>query len=229
MNNEKYLVDRKFETIFRDALFFTELAHNSLDDHYKEGRYARTAILNLSIIPEVIANCLIEKLNLPKSIFKEIDKFNPLSKIDYFLWSHNGSSTEKGRQEVQLIMELQSIRNSMVHPKAKKTEWVNVNESMREADFGDTKLLKIPFSIDEWKGDDPFIVLRSVMAFLDYLFREKCNFSDQETLHLLLNTSEVSVESNSYYSIDPEWIDYQKRWSLRMSFLGVDCKVEKNI
>ncbi|ELA8174534.1 hypothetical protein WKW81_08635 [Vibrio alginolyticus] len=231
MFNDKYLVDRKFPTIFDDALSFAEMAKNLNEDEDfdVEGRLARASILNASLLPEVVSNCLIEKLCLPKSIFKTIDRLDPLGKLDYFLWSHNGTSLDKGTREVQLISELQSIRNSVVHPKAKKTEWVQVDERTREADFGMTSRLKIPQSSDDWIYDDAVKVIRVTMEFLDYVLRIKCGFDSQEVLHLLLNTGESLEEKNVYYSVSYEWIQFHKLWSLKMDFMGMILQPEDRI
>ena len=178
MRKDKYYFDRKFETVFNDSIFFTKGALDALDkkDYKNEEHYSRAAILNLSILTEVAANCLLETLNLPSKVFKEIDKFPPVTKIEYYLWEKNKIRLDRGCEEVQHIQELQSIRNFMVHPKSKKAEWKDIDENTREADLGETQLLKIPYSSQEWQGDDPFIVLRVVMAFFDYVFRILCKY-----------------------------------------------------
>ncbi|MEZ8798371.1 hypothetical protein OA7_0017880 [Vibrio cyclitrophicus 1F53] len=223
MMNDKYLIDRKFPTIFDDALSFAEMAKNIKEDEdfYIEGRLARASILNTSLLPEVVANCLIEKLCLPKSVFKTIDRLDPLGKLDYFLWSHNGSSLDKGIREVQLIAELQSIRNLIVHPKAKKTEWVQVDERTREASFGMTDRLKIPQSSDDWIYDDAVHILRTTMEFLDYVLRTKARFDSQQVLRLLLNTSENLDGKNVYYTVSHEWRQFHELWSLKLDFMGM--------
>ncbi|WP_404974228.1 hypothetical protein [Vibrio campbellii] len=231
MLNDKYLFDRKFPTIFDDALSFAEMAKelNDDEDFYVEGRLARASILNASLLPEVVSNCLIEKLCLPGPIFKTIDRLDPLGKFDYFLWSHNGTSIDKGLREVQFISELQSIRNSIVHPKAKKTEWVQIDERTREADFGITPRLKIPQSSDDWLYEDAVKVIRVTMEFLDYVLRIRCCFDSQEVLHLLLNTGENLEDKNVHYSISYEWEQLCRLWSLKMDFMGMVLQPEEHI
>ncbi|SIT03226.1 hypothetical protein [Neptunomonas antarctica] len=230
MKQDKYYIDRKFETIFRDSIYFTKSAFDALEnENNTEEQLARAAILNLSILPEVVANCLLETLNLPKNIFNEVDKFTPINKYDFFLWEKKNLKLDRGLQEIQNIQELQSIRNFMVHPKSKKAEWVTVDEFTRTADLGKTKLLEIPYSSDEWQGDDPFIVMRVVMAFFDHIFRVLCEYTPGETQYLLFNTGDNIEGHQVGYFIDSEWKKIQEKWSLRMRFLGVDCTSEKNI
>jgi len=230
MKQDKYYIDRKFETIFRDSIYFTKAAFDALEtESHTEEHLARAAIINLSILPEVVANCLLETLSLPKNIFNEIDKFSPINKYDFFLWEKKNLKLDRGLQEIQNIQELQSIRNFMVHPKSKKAVWVTVDEFTRTADLGKTKLLEIPYSSDEWQGDAPFIVMRVVMAFFDHIFRVLCEYTPSETQHLLFNTGEYIEGHQVGYFTDSEWEKIQEKWSLRMRFLGIDCASEKNI
>lgn len=231
MIKDKYYFDRKFETVFKDSIYFTTNALVALEheDYKKEEHYSRDAILNLSILTEVAANCLLETLNLPSNIFKKVDKFPPVTKIEYYLWEKKKIKLDRGCEEVQHIQELQFIRNFMVHPKSKKTEWKDIGENTREANLGETQLLKIPFSSQEWQGDDPFIVLRVVMAFFDYVFRILCEFNPGEVQHLLFGSGDHIEGPNHGFTIYPEWKQIQNKWSLRMRFLGVECDNEKNI
>jgi hypothetical protein len=231
MLNDKYSVDRKFETIFNDAIYFTTNALKSLeeDDYKTEEHFSRAAILNLSLLTEVTANCLLETLNLPSHLFKEVDKFSPITKFEYYLWEKKTIKLDRGCEEVQNIQELQSIRNFLVHPKSKKAEWMDLGDNVKAADFGKTKLLEIPYSSQEWQGDDPFIVLRVVMAFLDYVFRVLCEYSPGKVHKILLSSSEHTEAQNHGYSIRHNWKSIQNKWSLRMKFLGIECAKEKNI
>ncbi|WP_194436077.1 hypothetical protein [Vibrio fluminensis] len=231
MKVEKYYIDRKFETIFRDSIYFTKAAFEALEteNYDDEAHLSRAAILNLSILPEVVANCLLETLSLPKSLFKEVDKFSPISKFEFFLWEKKKIKLDRGLQEIQNIQELQSIRNFMVHPKSKKAEWVPLGGSARMADLGRTKLLEIPYSSDEWQGDDPVIVMRVVMAFFDHIFRVLCDFGPGEVQHLLFNNGEYIEGHRAGYFVLSEWETIQEKWALRMGFLGIECSSEKNI
>lgn len=231
MKTAKYYVDRKFHTIFRDGIYFTKTAFDALENEewIHEEHLARAAILNLSLLPEVAANCVLETLPLPKRILDEIDKFSPINKFEFFIWELKKLKLDRGLQEVQNIEELQSIRNFMVHPKSRKTEWVELDENTREADLGKTLLLEIPYSSQEWQGDDPVIVLRVVMAFLDHIFRTLCEFSPAEVQHLLFNSDEYVEGPKGSHVVYGEWKQIQEKWSLRMKFLGVECNAERNI
>lgn len=231
MRKDKYYVDRKFYTIFRDSIYFTKAAYDALEkeDWIQEEHLARAAILNLSLIPEVAANCVLETLDLPKRIFHDVDKFSPINKFEFYLWEAKNIKLDHGCQEIRNIQELQSIRNFMVHPKSRKAEWVDIDGSSREADLGKTPLLEIPYSSQEWQGDDPFIVLRVVMAFLDHVLRVKCDHNPGDVQYILFNSGEYSKGSKDGYFIDSEWNEIQKKWSLRMKFLGVECHSARNI
>lgn len=148
MKKDKYYVDRKFHTIFSDGIYFTKAAFEALEteEYVQEEHLSRAAILNLSILPEVAANCVLETLSLPKQILNEVDRFSPINKFEFYLWKFKKIKLDRSIQEVQNLQELQSIRNFMVHPKSKKTEWIDVDENTREADLGRTPLLEIPYS-----------------------------------------------------------------------------------
>lgn len=231
MKRNKYYIDRKFHTIFSDGIYFTKAAFDALEneDWMQEEHLARAAILNLSLLPEVAANCVLETLSLPKQILDEVDKFSPISKFEFALWELKKIKLDRSLQEVQNIQELQSIRNFMVHPKSRKTEWVDLDENTKGADLGKTPLLKLPYSSQEWQGDDPFIALRVVMAFLDHMFRTLCEFSPGEVQHLLFNSGEYVEGSKNGHVVYGEWKQIQEKWSLRMKFLGVECNAERNI
>lgn len=231
MKRDKYYVDRKFYTIFRDSIYFTKAAYDALEneDWIQEEHLARAAILSLSLLLEVAANCVLETLNLPKRIFDEVDKFSPINKFEFYLWESNKIKLDRGRQEIRNIQELQSIRNFMVYPKSRKTEWIDIDGSTRKADLGKTPLLEIPYSNQEWQGDDPFIVLRVVIAFLDYMFRVKSGHNPGDVQHILFNSGEYVKGPKGGYVVDSEWKEVQHKWSLRMKFLGVECHSERNI
>lgn len=231
MKKDKYYVDRKFYTIFRDSIYFTKAAYDALENEewIQEEHLARAAILNLSLIPEVAANCVLETLDLPKRIFDEVDKFSPINKFEFYLWEAKKIKLDRGCQEILNIQELQSIRNFMVHPKSRKAEWIDIDGSTREADLGKTPLLKIPYSSQEWQGDDSFIVLRVVMAFLDHMFRVEYGHNPWDVQHILFNSGEYTRGPKDGYFVDSEWNEVQKKWSLRMKFLGVECHFERNI
>ena len=231
MKKEKYYIDRKFSTIFSDSIYFTNAAYDAIGTlgHSPEFHLSRAAILNLSILPEVAANCLLETLNIPKRLFDEIDKFSPISKFEFYLWEKKKIKLERGIQEIQNAQELQSIRNFMVHPKSKKAEWIDIDENSREADLGKTPLLKIPYSSEEWEGGDPFVVMRVVFAFFDHIFRVLCEYSPGEVQHLLFNIGEYIDGPKHGHFISGEWKQIQKKWCLRMEFLGVKCDTVKNI
>nr|MDP2192446.1 hypothetical protein [Rhodoferax sp.] len=231
LKKDKYYVDRKFNTIFRDGIYFTKVAFAALkaEEYVQEGHLARAAILNLSILPEVAANCVLETLALPKHILDEVDRFSSMNKFEFFLWEFKKIKLDRSVQEIQNIQELKSIRDFMVHPKSKKSEWIDVGENTREADLGRTPLLAIPYSSEEWQGDDPFIVLRVVMAFFDHIFRVLCEFSPGEVQHLLFNSGEYIEGPKGGHVIYGEWKQIQEEWSLRMRFLGVECGAERNL
>jgi hypothetical protein len=212
MRKENYYYDRKFDTIFVDSIFFTTAAYEALknDKYPEEAHFARAAILNLSILPEVTANCILQTLNLPKKLNDEIDKFSPLSKFDFYLWEKKKEKLNRGDREVQIIHELQSIRNSLVHPKTKKGEWVDIDDTTRQEDLGATEILRIPYSSDEWQGDDPVIVLRGVLFFLNHFFRVLCSYKPGKVQHILFNSGEYYEEQEHGYVVYSDWKTIQK-------------------
>ena len=173
MLENTYLYERRFEILFNDAIRYGKIANEAYkrEDFDELESFSRASVFASTLIFECAANCCLDILDISSHLFKDIDKLPFLSKYEYFYNTLNkGNRINRGCTEFQNAAELKTIRDLIVHPKVKRTEWKRANKNRMEADFGQTQLLKIPYSIEEWNLTDVQSALRVVCAFLDYFF-----------------------------------------------------------
>jgi len=233
MLENTYLYERRFEILFNDTIRYANLANAAYkkEDYDELESFSRASVFTSTLIFECAANCCLDILNLSKTFNNDIDKLPFLSKYEYFYNTLNKETKiDRGCQEFRNAAELKSIRDLIVHPKVKRTKWKRVSDNSLQADFGQTTLLKIPYSIEEWNLTDVQSTLRVVCAFLDYFFRVACNFTPNKVGDILLSFEDYTSGMHiANYSVPNSWRDAQKEWSLRLEFLGIDCPETKNI
>src|SRR5580700_5759553 len=144
---EEFYHLRSFEDLIYDAVHLLYLAHDIDEAHDEDGyefTHIRSSILNTVLLFECGANCCINSLNLPGTYEADIDKLPFLSKYEFFLGRANADATfDRGCKDVQASVELKSIRDHYVHPKVRKQMYKEIGENFWDADFGETRLLKI--------------------------------------------------------------------------------------
>ncbi|MBE0571470.1 MAG: hypothetical protein IH618_07990 [Ignavibacteriaceae bacterium] len=233
MLEDTFLYERRFNILFDDAINFAKKANKAYEkeDYYELELYSRASIFTATLIFECAANCCLDTLKLSNHFAEDIDKLPFLSKYEFFYNTLNKEKNlDRGCQEFQNAAELKSIRDLIVHPKVKKTKWKRINQSNLQADFGQTKLLKVPHSIDEWNLTDIQTCLRVICAFLDYFFRISCGFTPNEVGDIILSSEDYNKQKRvTTYGINDAWKEAQKYWSLRLQFLGIECPKMLNI
>lgn len=234
MLEDTYFYERRFYILFSDAIQISKKANEAFSrEEYSEFEsFSRASVFTSTLIFECAANCCLDTLKLSGKFAEDIDKLPFLSKYEFYYNTLNKKkSLDRGCQEFQNATELKSIRDLIVHPKVKKTKWKRVDHTNFQADFGQTKLLKVPYSIEEWNLTDIQTCLRVVCAFLDYFFRISCELSPSKVGDIILSTDEYVKDKAivTTYGISDDWIEAQKFWSLRLQFLGLDCPKTLNI
>jgi len=181
-----------FYDLLADAAFQHTLAETSADS-FAMSRHARASIIASALSIECIANCLLDSVDVPKSLREEIDKLAPLSKIETALRMKGVSAFDRGRHEVQKAVDLMRARNDYVHPKTAKwdaevhepkdagPEWM-IPFSIQGENW---KSLGIPKQAMFWSKDASLSVLRVLCGFLRYLFVEVMK-ADDEALNRML-------------------------------------------
>lgn len=190
---------------------------------------------------ECAANYCIDSLFKGKNFTNDIDKLPYLSKFEIFLGlMFPNRIFDRGRTEIQEIQELKSIRDAYVHQKIKSTELkepddrglsslagsgavINVLSGTRkEFDFGRSKLLNIPRSIDIWQSHHAVNALKATVNFLNYFFTDLCGFDSNTTCGLLMSNQKAKIPAQDRYFISniQEFIRANKEWGLNLDFLG---------
>lgn len=233
MLEDIYLYERRFEILINNAFRLAKKASEAYEkkDHDELESFSSASVFITTIILESAANCCLDTLNLSQKFAKDIDKLPFLSKYEFYLMNiNNTKKLDRGCQEVQNVSELKSIRDMIVHPKVKQTTWEKIDEERMQADFGQTLLLKIPYSIEEWSITDVRTSLRVTCAFLDYFFRDICSFTPNEVGDILLSSEMYIPDMHiAQYSLPITWVESQKKWALRLEFLGIESQKALNI
>lgn len=181
-----------FYDMLADAAFQHNLASSS-NDSFQMSRYSRASIIASALSIECMANCLLDSIDVPKSLRDELDKLPPLSKVETTLRMKGVSAFDRGRHEVQKAVDLIRVRNDYVHaktvawdaevhePKDADTEWM-IPFSIQGEHW---KTLGIPKQATFWSKDASLAVLRVICDFFRYLLVEVMQ-ADEEELHRML-------------------------------------------
>lgn len=232
MFKDEYLYSRNFYVLYQDAVHFLNDSDDAIDkeDFYGMERFARASIINSTLLFECSANCCIDTLKISNSFKKDIDKLPAISKFEfYFSSKFTDRNFDRGCTEIQNVSELKNIRNLIVHPKVQKTKWQRIDDYRRQADFGSTEILKLPKIIEEFHRDIALICIRVICSFLDHFFINLCNYDPEITKKILISSSEFHEDPKIFEGTPDNWSEDQKKWSLRLGFLGIDSKNAKNI
>jgi len=226
MTDSNIFYDRKFRLLLEDSIFLLQEAIKAEEENRNAGmsaaewRFTRSSIYSSALLLESAANCCISTLELSKKYFKEIDKLPVISKFEYFLiHKHIENTLDRGCLATQQASELISIRNLIVHPKPYKTEWTEGDGNTKLVDLGKTTKLKLPKSFFILKNSHGLVALKAAMLFLNYFFKELCEYTDRQVREMLINEQEYPLPQNVSYAHNPEWIRLHDEWGIEVDFL----------
>jgi len=225
----EYFYDRKFKLLFEDAVFLLREATEQSVDGYspKEWSLARASINSSSLLLESAANCCISTLELSRKYFADIDKLPILSKFEYYIQQVNPEkSLDRGCLPAQQASELISIRNLIVHPKPYKNKWIKKDEKTKSVDLGETLILKLPRSFFVLRHTHGLVALKAAMSFLNYFFRELCEYTDNQVRNLLISDREYPPPTNVSFAHNTDWIRVHDQWGVEVDFL-IDVRMVK--
>jgi len=222
MYDAKQYVDRKFNILLEDAVFFIEEAEQARCDSGKwtgrEGAFARSSVMNSVLLLEAAANAVIDTLKISTALFNDIDRLTVISKFEYYLQaSHPHLRLDRGILIVQQAQELVGVRNYLVHPRPFSSDWKRVDDRTLTASLGETQFLKLPRSFVFLKASDAVLALKAALGLLNYFFRDLCKYKDERVRKLL--TSECEHDSPVGIGHDHRWIEWSDRWGLEVDFL----------
>lgn len=170
-------VERGISSLIEDGI---ELAMESAVHDKIEFRHtlARASILSSVLFLEACANACIDALDLGRRFSDEIDRLSTAGKFDFFLRMRSKSKRlDRSRSEFQGYAELKNIRDSFVHPKAQKYDWIewseksSISTSPRSPALG---IAKIPAYCST---EDAAIALRAAHCFVSHVLKDCARLS----------------------------------------------------
>lgn len=219
-----------FIDLLSDAAFNYELALKA-DNQFVIGRHARSAIVASALSIECAANCILECSGINRRFRDDLEQLSPIAKIEAGLTITGINKFDRGRVEVQRMVELVATRNAYVHPKT-----ASLAVKLRPVeDEGDSWLLpfhipsqelpglKIEKSAMLWDAESALNVVRALAAFYQYLFIDVMKGRPDQIQGMLFTRLEVSGEAvTSNFDEAKELILGLRRHGADFSFLGID-------
>lgn len=219
-----------FYDLLCDAVYQHRLA-SECTDSYLMNRHARASISASLLTLECGANCLIGFLDISSGLLKDIDKLPLVAKYETYLRFRNIETFDRGRNEVEKIVELVRARNDFVHPKAANIK-TDVGELENQGKFvampaefhGETwKAIGIPKRALFWNADSALTVLKAVVAFFSYLFLETMESDVEEVQYFLLSRLELgNVHAPSQFLEFETELKAAIKHGIDLDFLGIE-------
>lgn len=201
MGDIELAFERNFDTLLEDSI---EFMLESLKLHPVEDfghTLSRASIVFSLLLLEAAANTCVEHLKLEKSIHNEIDRLPVLGKFDFYLRTNfKGRQLERGIHQIEWVKELKGLRDSLVHLKPHKIEWVKhkYSESGASTEAVRTKCLGVATNPKFWDGQEAAKVAIGVHGFLSFFFKEKCKYSAKKVTSLLFSESKIPGDDNYF-------------------------------
>jgi len=187
-----------FYDLLCDAIFQHRLAADC-SNSYRMNRHARASISASSLALECAANCLLEEVDVSAAFVDDLDKLPVISKFDACLRLSGGKALDRGRAEVQKVVELMKVRNEFVHTKTKSIR----SEVGPLANQGPEVCLPVSFDGEMWPAlnipkrpvfwvaESAFAVLSAIVVFLRYALVDLKGLSPEEIRNILVSRVEL--------------------------------------
>jgi hypothetical protein len=183
-----------FLDLLVDAAYQHRLATQAVEA-FEMSRHARASVAAAFLTVECLANLLLSILEVPHALRDDLDKLQPLAKIETSLHITGNTSYDRGRREVQKAVEVIKVRNDYVHSKAKK-----ISAALHEPRDAGAEWM-IPFDIENdlwevlgipkqsmfWSKDVSYGILKVVRDFLKYVLIDVMKADDDKMVDLLLS------------------------------------------
>ena len=164
--------ERGIATLVSDGVALAiEAERNS--DLELQNALARASIVSSVLFLEASANCCIDLLALGGKFAGEIDRLPTIAKFDVFLHVRfRGRAIDRSRTEYQGYVELKTLRDSFVHPRAQKYEWLEWSENSSVSTSPKSKALGLTKIPSYCYPADAVVALRAAHSFARYFFKE---------------------------------------------------------
>lgn len=202
-------VERGIRTLVADsiALAMDAESHSDID---QKNRLARASIVSSLLFLEASANCCLDLLNLGARFAGEVDRLPTIAKYDLFLRIRcRGRALDRGRAEVQGYGELKSLRDSFVHPRAQRFEWIEWSEDSDVSTSPKSKALGLTKIPSYCFPDDAITALKAAHRFAGYFFSECARMKPRQVSALLHSEAEVPDLTDP---VIPAWPRTVRHW-----------------
>lgn len=224
-----------FYDLLVDSVYQYKLSTEQ-ENPYLNNRHARASISASMLLIECAANCFLRSLELPSKLIDELDKLQPLAKVDIFLKWSNVEMLDRGRVEVQKVAEIIRARNDFVHTKEAKipTEFQDFEQAEELWKLPMTLISKqwialgLPKNSMFWSPDGAFSVLEAVTNFLRYVCCELLKLEPDDASIILASHIEVNnVRIQALYEEFKTELIEAKTAGIDLSFLGINNDVKQ--
>lgn len=214
--------DRAFMTLFVDGVHLL-IASENAPDHDTSSSFARGALACTMMLPEVVANILVETLDLESTAFSDVDRMSAIGKFDFYLrTSFRSRKLDRGSQPVQSLQELKRLRDVFVHPRPQAVRWTPEDDKTRTGESDRTPILDMSKNPMMWYSDDAIKAMRGVHGFLGYFLRDQCRFSKRRVTNLLFSEDSVpDKDAHIVHLFYRHFVDALQRWKVDISYFKI--------
>ena len=209
-------------TLFVDGVHLLKASENE-PDYDVSASMARGSLACTMMIPEVVANVLIETLSLESSVFGDVDRMSAIGKFDFFLRTNFRSrKLERGMRPVQALQELKRLRDVFVHPKPQEVHWTPSEDETYMGESGRTPILDMSKNPTSWYSEDAIHAMRAVHSFLAFYFKDLCGYSKGHVSNLLFSKDAVPDKgAGIYHLFYRHFVGSLKKWEVDISYLKI--------
>jgi hypothetical protein len=193
--------DRAFMTLFVDGVHLLQASENEAD-HDVSASFARGSLACTMMLPEVVANVLVETLNPESSTFSDVDRMSAAGKFDFYLrTAFRNRRLDRGSREVQQLQELKRLRDVFVHPKPQQVRWTPAQDETHTGESDRTPLLDMSRNPMMWYSEDAIKAMRAVHQFFAFYFRVLCRYTKRDVSALLFSQDAVPDKAAYTYHL----------------------------
>lgn len=214
--------DRAFMTLFVDGVHLLKASENE-PDHDVSASMARGSLACTMMLPEVVANVLIETLDLESSAFGDVDRMSAIGKFDFFLRaSFRARRLDRGMRPVQALQELKRLRDVFVHPKPQEVRWTPAEDETHTGESGRTPILDMSKNPTMWYSDDAIKAMRAVHAFFSFYFKDLCRFGKGRVSNILFSEDAVpDKNAHTYQLFYRHFVRSLREWNVDVSYFKI--------
>lgn len=202
-------VERGIQTLITDAISLAIEAEQKHDNDLQH-TLARASIISSAFFLEACANSCIDMLGLGTRFSDEVDKLPTIAKFDLFLQIRfRGKKLDRSRTEYQGYSELKILRDSFVHPRAQRYEWIEWSEDSSTSTSPRSKYLGLAKIPAYCYSEDAVIALQASHRFASYFFKDCCGFRPKQVSALFHSEDQVPSLKED---IAAAWPKTTKEW-----------------